>query len=376
MCTGFKSKLLVVLLVFSLPGLSTTAPASDAGLFDENGVLDLSLEVDFDALCRPREVEDCQYWPTKLGYRDAEGVERKISVEIRIRGGWRSRKAHCKVPPLFVRFLATDTQGTPFAGQDLLPLTTHCKSRGPAGSSAAVSKEYQQYVIKEYLGYRLFNILSDMSLRVRLVRIKYSAAEGSFGSATRYAFFSEHFDSLATRHQATRMPERSFDPEKIEPMAFDTVALYQFMIANTDWSVVRERNVVLIHTPDGRQFPAPFDLDMSGLVDAEYSGVSLRLKEIISDVNERLYLGHCQPDTDWQTLFTQFQQHKVAMFELLDETPGLTRKTKRRSMSFLKKFFAILDSPKLRQAKIVEACLPWPPSPDDHTTPPELPESG
>ena len=361
--------LFVILLLAVASALPTAATAEESPLFSAHEVLDLSLLVDFDTLCRPREVEDCQYAPTKMIYTTAEGEEHSIPVEIQIRGGWRSRIKHCKVPPLFVRFSTEGTPGTPFAGQEMLPLTTHCKSRRDRMSGSARGATYEQYVLREYLGYRLFNIIDDKSIRVRLVRILYKNQEEGGNTVTRYAFFSEHFDSMAARHRAEKLPQKSFDHEKIDLTAFDNVALFSFMIGNTDISVVRQRNVVLIAGEDGHQYPVPFDLDMAGLVDAEYAGVSPRLD--FRDPKQRLYLGFCHPKADFDALFARFLADKDSVLALPEATPGLSYSSQKKARNYLKKFFKILESEEDREEKIVDACLPWPPSPDDHTTPPE-----
>ena len=370
------ARIVTILLVLPIGGLAATdavdpnTPAiPDASLFSESGVLELSLSVDFDALCRPNEVEDCNYSPAILRLGTPGGVDRNLPVELRVRGGWRARRDHCEVPPLFVRFAPGGAAGTPFAGQDLLPLTTHCrrkKERGLAGSAGA---DYEQYVLKEYLGYRLYNLVSDRSLRVRLVRINYSNPAQGGETVTRYAFFTEHFDSMAARLGFSRLPGDSFDHEKIDLPDFDRLALFNFMIGNTDWSVVRQRNIVLLADGRGRQYPVPFDLDMSGLVDAEYGGVSPRLD--FRDPRHRHYLGFCHPGPDYDRLFGDFESSKDAMLELVREIPGMDRTTRKVGRRYLDKFFDIIESPADRQQDIIGACQPWPPSPVDHTTPPD-----
>jgi hypothetical protein len=340
----------------------------ESPLFATHEVLDLSLYIDFDSLCRPREVDDCQYTPTKLVYKTAGGEEHSMSVKVQIRGGWRSRKDHCTVPPLFVRFDKVEIKGTPFSGQDMLPLTTHCKSKRDRKTGSAKGSDYEQYVLKEYLGYRLFNTLDDKSLRVRLLRMSYQNSEEVSEPVIRYAFFTEHFDVMAARHRATRLPQKSFDHEKIDLKAFDQVALFNYMIGNTDTSVVRQRNIVLVEGADGQQYPVPFDLDMAGLVDAEYAGVSPRLS--FRDVKERLYLGYCHPEINFDALFTHFLSQKNAILALPGEIHGMSYLSQKISRAYLKRFFAVLESRKRRQKLIVDACLSWPPSPDDHTTPP------
>jgi hypothetical protein len=361
---GFSTLVFTTFLLNS----SITIAANTSTLFDSHETLELELSVDFDSLCRPREVEGCDYAPSTLVYKTAQGQKHSIPVELRIRGGWRARKEHCTVPPLFVRFSADETQGTPFAGQSMLPLTTHCRSKRKLGFDAGKKVDYEEYLFKEYLGYRLFNLLSEQSLRVRMVRIEYNSPAKNAKTITRHAFFTEHFDSMAARNQAVTLPDNSFDYQKIDLKAFDTVALFQFMIGNTDWSVVRERNIILIGTADGQQIPVPFDLDMAGLVNAEYAGVSPRLP--FRDVRQRLYLGFCHPEADFAALLTQFQLHKDEILALPAEINGMNRKNKKTTAKYLKKFFAILGSGKKYEKDIVNVCQPWPPSPDDHTTPP------
>lgn len=343
--------------------------AQEPPLFASDEVLELSLSVDFDALCRPNEVEDCEYSPAKLFYEAADDERRSIPVEIRVRGGWRARKDHCEVPPLFVRFDEEGTAGTPFSGQELLPLTTHCKNLKIRARGTGPSRNYEQYVLREYLAYRLYNLVTDRSLRVRLVRIAYDNPAEPGDERVRYAFFTEHFDEMASRLDATRIDGDAFDHEAVDLPTFDEVALFNFMIGNTDFSVVRGRNIVLLADASGRQYPVPYDLDMSGLVDAEYGGVSPRLD--FRDPRQRYYLGFCHPQRDFDTLFQDFQQTEEDMLELVSDIPGLDRESRKTIRRYLRRFFAILDSPEKSRQEIMDACHPWPPSPEDHTTPPD-----
>ena len=70
-------------------------------------------------------------------------------------------------------------------------------------------------------------------------------------SIVNYAFFTEHFESVAARNGDEYSPRGSFDHEKLDARAADLVALFQYMIGNTDWSIVRERNVVLLQDSSG-----------------------------------------------------------------------------------------------------------------------------
>lgn len=349
------------------PGPDSPA-ASGKPLFADHSVLELSLSLDFEALCRPNREPDCDYVPTALGYVSPAGEERAIPVQVLVRGGWRARRDHCDVPPLFVKFTTESVDNTPFAGQTMLPLTTHCRNR--AGSfGGANTREYEQYVLREYLGYRLYQLFTEQSLRTRLVRISYSSPDSPDREVRRYAFFTEHFDELASRNGARRLPHGSFDHQLVDLAALDRVSLFSFMIGNTDLSIPRERNILLLEGEYGLQYPVPYDLDMSGLVEAEYSGVSPRLD--FRNPRQRYYLGFCHPLPDFAALFAEFQAQRDAALLLVGQIPGLNRASLKSSRVYLEDFFDLIASPADRREDIIEACHPWPPSPVDHTTPPE-----
>jgi hypothetical protein len=115
--------------------------------------------------------------------------------------------------------------------------------------------------------------------------------------------------------------------------------------------------------------PLPFDFDMSGLVDAHYAGPAPSLS--IDQVTERLYLGFCHPDTDWDALFEFFLDRQETMLSMVAEIPGLKKQSIRVTNRFLEHFFTTVQSREHREEKIVSQCQPWPPSAIDHTTPKE-----
>ena len=118
MLSRLPTMLLVMLFLASTDTSSTLDPNTPVNvektLFSSHEVLELTLSVDFDAMCRPNEVENCEYAPTTLNYTSEEGVDHEIPIEARVRGGWRARKDHCQVPPLFLRFSTVGVEGTPF----------------------------------------------------------------------------------------------------------------------------------------------------------------------------------------------------------------------------------------------------------------------
>jgi hypothetical protein len=331
-------------------------------LFDSHEVLELTMPVDFESLCRPSENPDCDYTPTVFEYLDANGNQQSVPISIRRRDGWRSLEANCQVPTIFVRFSDEDTAGTPFEGQTTLALTSHCGKGIAAESDGArtvtLPDEFESYVGNEYLGFRLYNLVTDVSLRVRFIKITYANPENPNRDFTRNGFFAEHFETLAERLGAQLLPENSFDPERLDLEAADQLALFNFMVGNTDWSIENQDNVFLLRFPDGKDVPVIFDLDMSGLVNAHYASPAPGLP--INKVKHRYYLGFCHPDTDWDALFAKFSGLEEDIMKMLIGSPGLGRGDRRESGSYLDSFYDTLDSADARKTRIVDRCREMP----------------
>ena len=341
---------------------------ADSPLFSTHDYLEIDIPLDFRSLCRPRESADCDFAPTTLRYTTAELETNTIPVEVIIRGGWRSLVRNCSAPLLFVRFDQGNTAGTPFEGQSMLPLTTHC-GQGLSLEAAANRQSrstWEQYLLREYLAHRLYNEITRLSLQARLVKIRYPNPDKPSRTIHNFAFFTEHFDSLAARSDAVRLRRGAFDAEQLNAQASAVMALYEFLIGNTDFSIVRERNTILLER-SGEQFPVPYDFDMSGLVDAHYARPAPTLP--IDNVRERYFLGYCQPGTDWDALFDLYRYRKQAMLSLVGEVPGMNRASRNSSRRFLEHFFAVLENPETRRESITGACLAWPPDPEDHMRP-------
>jgi len=188
---------------------------------------------------------------------------------------------------------------------------------------------WEQYLLKEYLAHRLYNEITDVSLNARLVRMTYPNPDKPNRSIVNYAFFTEHFKSVAKRNGAELLPRKSFDHEKLDAHSADLVALFEYMIGNTDWSIVRERNIVLLQDSNDLLQPLPFDFDMSGF----------------------------------------FLDRQETLLSMVAEIPGLKKQSAKVANRYLERFFSTLNSSKFRQKKIVSQCQPWPPSAIDHTTP-------
>jgi len=334
----------VVAVASSAPAHGAPAGAADSsGVFDEVAPLEMELVFDWQALCRNPQKAECADLPATIVYRDALNREQRVASALRTRGRYRKDTVECALPALFV-FFTGDTRDTLFEGESMLPLTTHC------GRPA----EYEQYLLKEYLAYRIYAELSSNSLRARLVHVTYRDSAGRVAPLQRYAFFTEHFDSFARRRGVVVRPKQLFDPRTADPDEIAVFDLFQYAIGNTDWSAVKGHNVLVVTSEAGLATPVPFDFDFSGLVDAKYASVSPEVS--ISNVRQRVFRGVCDPKTDWEGAFAHFAARREDVLTLADQIPGLEPKQRDRAVDYVAGAFATFASPNRRQSLIVDAC--------------------
>lgn len=330
------------LLVLLLAGACANAAA--ASLFDERDVLEVELRGPFHSVLRSKK--DPRDFPFVLR---VDGHE--LAVDVRLRG--KSRLEHCKFPPLRLDFDPDETGQSIFEGQDELKLVTHCTN----------SNVGEKNLLEEYLAYRIFNLLSDYSYRVRLLHMSYVDTDGRLGrnARSRYAFVIEPTEQLAARLDSELLQLEAVSRKKLDPDQAARVYVFQYMVGNTDWSLVRPRDAEeCCHNgklvgKNGKIFYLPYDFDQSGIVNASYAKphpvVHLR------SVRDRRYRGYC---TDPDILLAAIHQTNLARDEiigLVGDAPGLTERDADKAADYLMRYFDMaVDEEKLLE-KFDEHCL-------------------
>lgn len=341
---GFAKRLLI-LTSMAIAVNAQPAPTPQP-LFDKQDLpLSITFDLPFTALTQNLSRKP-EYEKASLHYEAAGGSKIQLPVDIRTRGKTRRDKNICQFPPLRVRF--SDAVGTPFENQKALKLVTHCNSK----------QVYEQYVLLEYLGYRIYNLLSDYGLRVRLVKAKY--VEGKRTIATRYGFFLENWRKVAERKGVTTAEiQGGVDMTRLSVPDVNRVAVFQYLIGNDDWSVTRPEtnetcchNIKLLKNDEGKVIPMPYDFDYSGLVDAPYA-VS---RSGNTNVRRRRYSGLCFTQTDLSETLPLFKERSRAIYELIENLEGLSDRNRDRTKAYVDRFYAIINNPDSVQRKLVNKC--------------------
>ena len=100
-----------------------------------------------------------------------------------------------------------------------------------------------QYVIREYLAYKLANLVTPLSFRARLARATYVEARSKKRISTHSALFLEHENDVARRlgGREVRQPHMVFN--EFDKDALTTTMLLEYMLGNTDYSIWALHNV-------------------------------------------------------------------------------------------------------------------------------------
>ncbi len=338
-------------LLFCLATVFMTAAGAadlkDAGaaLFEEQRPFDMVVTADFKELLKRHTWEEARWHPAMVKVAGKNGESRSLPVRMRVRGGFRTRNDNCRFPQLFVDFSGADTVGTVFEGQDELPMTTHCRP----------SARYSRYVHREMVAYRIYNILSPKSLRVRTANVTYRRSDNSKVLTVRQAFFVEHFDDLADRLGAQRVNPEMFHPASGNSLEMGILELFEFMIGNTDWSAAFQHNTLLLQIPGEPIAVVPYDFDFSGLVNANYAVPASQFRT--RSVRTRVYRGWCRGDTDLQRAIEHFQAKRAEILTMVEEISWVEEAVRADIRRYLDSFYSVLDSPAEVDREIRSECL-------------------
>jgi hypothetical protein len=319
--------------------------ADEAPLFTSTEPLALELSLNLKDLCRAKDRRDCGDVPATLKFLEADGAGQSLPVRVSTRGGWRLEEQICDVPPLFLTFEEGQASGTVFEGQTVLPLTSYCRRN---------RDWYMKYVLKEYVAYRLYGLFTTKNVKARLAQVSYRDISKERAPRPRISFFSEHFAAVAERNSAEFVELEHVSPMATDPVESTTLAIFQYMIGNTDWSTISSHNIVYIRSAEGALSAVPYDFDFSGIVNARYAGPPPGLP--IYSVRQRLYRGFCFTGLDWEPIFETFQQKRTSVFEVIREISRFSRDAAVDAADYVQRFYDTLDSPRHRQQRIERAC--------------------
>jgi hypothetical protein len=319
--------------------------AENRNLFQSAEPLPFMLVADFKAVNRDRSPESTKTFPVTIVFARADRTTASIPLQIRTRGHSRRRPQLCDFAPLRLEFTKNQMSGTVFGGHRALKLGTHCRDVG----------EFEQYVLREYAAYRILNMLTPRSFRVRLAKATYVDASSKKQVAHRYGLLIEDDDDVARRMEGRISDQRGLLFRQMDQETLTLMTLFEYMIGNTDMSISEQHNVRIVQTQPGLRYPVPYDFDYSGLVNTTYSLVDKKLG--IDTARDRVYRGPCRTSEELEPLFVKMRGVKPDIFAMYDGLADLNNSYRRQAKSYLEDFYRTIDRPRDVKRAFIDGCL-------------------
>ena len=324
--------------------LAVALPVRASPLFEGHEVLEVQLIGPLNSVIRNKERGSEFPFLLRSG-----GVD--LNIAVRARG--KSRIKLCRFPPLRLDFEGSEAGGGAFAGQERLKLVTHCRGRGNG----------EENVLEEYLAYRIFGLLSEVSYRVRLLHIEYVDTEErvNTGGQARYGFVIEPLGQLAARVGGAPSDAKGVSLGRLDPGQTALMYVFQYLVGNTDWSFVTAENEEFCchngHLVDiaGRTHPIPYDFDMTGIVNARYAKPRPEMR--LRSVRQRRYRGFCMDPGPLRAAIERVNARRDAIFELVRNTPGLTGKAAEKAVDYVAGYYDEASDPDRLLTLFEKDCL-------------------
>jgi hypothetical protein len=317
-------------------------------LFSQFGDMQVTLTGPWNTIKRNKKRDD--RYPVQLAYTGSDGTQHTIDAEVSLRGI--TRRRICRFPPLKLHFDKESLKGTEFRGNKSLKLVTYCD----------VNSKYEQYYIKEYLTYRIYNLITDYSFRARPMIIEYKDS-GKNDSITRFGFLIEDVDDVAKRNDLEELSIASVPFRQLDPVTTSRLSLFQFMIGNLDWAATSGpkddkccHNSKLIGAGNdvNPKYTVPYDFDSSGLVNAHYAappdGLSVR------NIRQRLYRGFCVFNDEMPKTVALFKEKKTDILALFQSNKHLSDYSRERAIDYIEEFYNVIDDPNRLEKDIIGKC--------------------
>jgi hypothetical protein len=338
-----------MLLVFLIKASAQTGfpapvipePFSEKGLFDADEVLQITLKGNVRNLLNDR-TDIPKNYSLALSYRNEDSTEITMPVDVKTRGHFRRLKENCTYPPLLIQFAKEGPHlSSVFREQKKLKLVMPCKG--------------DEYLIREWLVYKLYNLVTPKSFRARLVKVTLEDAKNKKPVTPFYGILLEEEKQLAKRNKVVSVV-RKLKPEQVQADAFLTMTVFEYLIGNTDWSVQYLQNVKLL-AKDSTAVPetVPYDFDHAGIVSTPYALPAEELQ--MSSVRQRRYRGYCVRDMKvFDDVIARYNELKKDIYSLYSDCNLLDAKYIKSTIKYLDDFYEAINNPKAWRKDFAYPC--------------------
>ena len=212
------------------------------------------------------------------------------------------------------------------------------------------------YVVREWLLYKMYNLVTPKSFRARLVRIELDDTQKKKKTGPFFGILLEEEQQMAKRNKMVVVNKEMLKMQNAQRDNFLQMAVFEYLIGNTDWSVQYQQNIKLI-AKDSLSVPytVPYDFDHAGMVDAPYALPAEELR--MRSVRERRYRGFCINDMKQFTeTFALYNRLKDDIYKLYTSCTLLDAKFIKTTTQYLDEFYNTINNEKKIQVDFGYPC--------------------
>jgi len=306
-----------------------TPVVSPASFFLDDKVLDVTVTTNIKNLRRNKMKPVWQPANISIKLNDTLTVSETIRVQVR----GKIRKTLCDIATL--QFDFSNPTSPKLSKLRKLKWVGGCQN----------NRFGNELLLREYLVYKMYNQLTPLSFRVRLLNVQYVDSDQKVRSYTQNAFLIESDEGLAERNDCMEKKTGIYSTEENDRMQVGLVNIFEYMIANTDFSTGNRHNVKLFVPKSDTlrpPFVVPYDFDYAGIVDAPYAMPHEILD--IPTVRTRLYRGYPRTEIEIEELLKVFFAKKDNLLAVITQSQQLPLKAKDDMVDFIKSFYKIIDN--------------------------------
>jgi hypothetical protein len=305
--------------------------------FQQDEVLEMAFFADFSKLMDEKLSSD-DYQKGTIQLMQAKGQISNFPVKLKPRG--RFRRKVCDFPPLKLKFKKDFLTENGLDTFNKLKLVTHC---------LVDPTQNRESVLKEYLAYKMMNLLTDKSFRVQLLYINYIDITGKMDNVSGFAFILEEDEQVAHRIGGTLTEQYNTEESQLDRNQAATVSLFQYMIGNPDWDVTMSRNLKMVkQSKDEKISIIPYDFDYSGWVKPDYLKNQEDLKK---KGDERVLKGITLSDEEMTAAITNFLSKRTKFTDTISGASYLEKSSRNKLLKYMDGFYEELEDLNTVQGK-------------------------
>lgn len=266
-----------------------------------------------------------------LSFWDVHGTGFTLPVSIQSRG--KTRFLKCEIPPIQIRMDKESLKLARIKDYPKLKTVLPC----------TLDEMGDEYLFRELLVYKLYEQVSDFAFKTQAVKLIHLDSASLDTTLVSNAFFIESDKEFRKRKDFEEVDQYNLQWEDLHPRQSQIMAVFQFMIGNTDWKIDMKHNMKYFRVAEGEPIILmPYDFDFSGVVSSPIAKVNPDIGQ--KKIRDRFYLGksneHLPPVLD------HFKSQKAALLTIVEEFYYLDENAKADIHKYLLSFFEILENKK------------------------------